>query len=55
MCKCKWFTLTLDLHAVYMAIDTYTHNTGVNPKPKNKPFGLANNTNLSSVLTIDVS
>ncbi len=38
-CKCKFFwsvsvnhkcfTLTLDLHTVYMAIDTYTHNTGV--------------------------
>jgi hypothetical protein len=35
-CKCKIIghvsvndlTLTLDLHAVYMAIDTYTHNTG---------------------------
>jgi len=27
LCKCKWFTLTLDLHAIYMVIDTYTHNT----------------------------
>jgi hypothetical protein len=26
--KCKSFTLTWDLHAVYTAIDTYTHNTG---------------------------
>jgi hypothetical protein len=25
MYKCKWFTLTRDLHAVYMAIDTYMH------------------------------
>ncbi len=24
--KCKWFTLTQDLHAEYMPIDTYTHN-----------------------------
>jgi len=30
MCKCKWFTLTQDLHAVYTAIDTYTHNTADN-------------------------
>jgi len=52
--KCKWFILTMDLHAVYMAIDTYTHNTDVNPKPKKKPFGLANNTNIWIVLTIDV-
>jgi hypothetical protein len=29
MCKCKWFTLTQDLHAIYMAIDTYTHNTSL--------------------------
>jgi hypothetical protein len=28
--KCKSFTLTLDLHAVYMAIDIYTHNTDTN-------------------------
>jgi hypothetical protein len=27
MCKCKWFTLTLDLHAGYTTIDTHTHNT----------------------------
>jgi len=30
MCKCKWFTLALDLHAIYRAINTYTHNTGLN-------------------------
>jgi hypothetical protein len=28
---CKWFTFTLDLHVVYTAIDTYTHNTGQDP------------------------
>jgi len=27
MCKCKWFIVTQDLHVVYMAIDTYMHNT----------------------------
>jgi hypothetical protein len=26
--KCKSFTLTLDLHAIYTAIDTYSHNIG---------------------------
>ncbi len=45
MCKCKkfadvsaneWFTLTLDLHAVYTAIDSYTHNTGQNHYVKMK-------------------
>jgi hypothetical protein len=25
-CKCKWFTLTWDLHVTYTAIDSYTHN-----------------------------
>ncbi len=25
---CKWFKKPLDLHIIYMAIDTYTHNTG---------------------------
>jgi hypothetical protein len=29
MCKCKSFTLTGDLHAIYTAIDTYTHKTGL--------------------------
>ncbi len=29
MCKCKLFTLTRDLHVVYMAIDTYMHNIGL--------------------------
>jgi len=28
---CKWFTLILNLHAVYTAIDTYTHNTNWYP------------------------
>ncbi len=28
LCKCKWFTLTLDLHVVYTVIDAYTHNNG---------------------------
>jgi hypothetical protein len=27
MCKCKSFTLTQDLHAISMTIDTYTHTT----------------------------
>jgi hypothetical protein len=27
--KCKWFTLTLDLHVLHTAIDTYMHDTGV--------------------------
>jgi hypothetical protein len=30
-CKCKRFTLTLDLHTIYTAIDTYTRNTSPNP------------------------
>jgi len=30
MCKCKWLTLTQDLHSIYMTIDTYTHNNGSN-------------------------
>jgi hypothetical protein len=30
VCKRKWFTLTLDLHVIYIAIDTYMHNTGFN-------------------------
>jgi hypothetical protein len=29
MCKCKLFTLTWDLHAVYMAIDIHMHNIGL--------------------------
>jgi hypothetical protein len=34
MCKCKSFTLTLDLHAIYTKIDIYMHNTGTyNLKP----------------------
>jgi hypothetical protein len=28
--KCKSFTLTHDLHDVYMTIDAYTHNTSLN-------------------------
>jgi hypothetical protein len=28
--KCKLCTLTLDLHAIYTIINTYTHNTGWN-------------------------
>jgi hypothetical protein len=27
-CKCKWFTFTWDLHAVYTTIDIYMHNSG---------------------------
>jgi hypothetical protein len=30
MCKCEWFAFTWDLHAIYMAIDTSTHNIGKN-------------------------
>jgi hypothetical protein len=34
----EWFPLTLDLHAVYTAIDTYTQNTGQNHYVKMKLF-----------------
>jgi len=29
-CKCKKFSLTLDLHAIYTTIDTYKDNVGLN-------------------------
>ncbi len=28
-CKCKLFTLTQYLHTIYMAIDIYMHNIGL--------------------------
>jgi hypothetical protein len=32
-CECKSFTLTWIIHAVYMTIDTYTHNINIKRSP----------------------